>query len=82
MKEREPGKIQCKWAVKKTYFYVAEMRVLRRMSGPTKLDRIRNERIRGIAKVGEISKKVQESSLKLYGYVLRREEYYVDKRVM
>ena len=27
------------------------------MSGVTKLDRIRNEIIRGIAKVGEISKK-------------------------
>ena len=34
------------------------------MSGVTKLDRIRNERIRGIAKEGEISKKVQETSLK------------------
>ena len=50
------------------------------MSGVTKLDRIRNERIRVIAKVGEITKKVQESSLKLY--VLRREEYYVGKIVM
>ena len=28
------------------------------MSGVIKLDRIRNERIRGIAKVGEISKKM------------------------
>ena len=40
------------------------MRVLRWMSGVTKPDRIRNERISGIAKVGEISKKVQETSLK------------------
>ena len=30
------------------------------MSGVTKLDRIRNERIRGIAKVGEISKKCMQ----------------------
>ena len=52
------------------------------MSGVTKLDRIRNERIRVIAKVGVISKKVQESSLKLYGHVLRIEEYYVGKIVM
>ena len=37
------------------------MRVLRWMSGVTKLDRIRNKRISGIAKVGEISKKVQET---------------------
>ena len=61
---------------------VAEMRMLRWMSGVTKIDRIRNERIRGTAKVGEISMKVQESRLKWYGHVLRREEEYVGKRVM
>ena len=33
-------------------------------------------------KVGEISKKVQESRLKWYGHVLRREDEYVGKRVM
>ena len=50
------------------------------MSGVTKLDRIRNERIRVISKVGY--KKVQESSLKWDGHVFRREEEYVDKRVV
>ena len=45
---------------------------LRWMSGVTKLNIIRNERIRGTTKVGEISKKVQESRLKWYGHVLRR----------
>ena len=52
------------------------------MSGATKLDRIRNERIRGTTKVGEISKKVQESRLKWYGQILRREDEYIGKRVM
>ena len=52
------------------------------MSGVTKLDRIRNERIRGTTNVGEISKKVQESRLKWYGHVLRREDKYVGKRVV
>ena len=43
------------------------------MSGVTKLDKIRNERIRGTTKVGEISnKKVQERRLKWYGHVMRR----------
>ena len=73
------------WAVKKAQekkLDVAEMRMLRWMSGVTKLDRIRNDRIRGTTKVGEISKKVQESRLKWYGHVLRREEEYVGKRVM
>ena len=73
------------WAMKKAQekkLYVAEMRMLRWMSGVTKLDRIWNERIRGTTKVGEISKKVQESRLKLYGHVLRREDECVGKRVM
>ena len=53
---------------------VAEMRMLRWMCGATKLDEINNERIRGTTKVEEISNKVQESRLKWYGHVLRREE--------
>ena len=32
--------------------------------------------------MGEISKKVQESRLKWYGHVSRREEEYVGKRVL
>ena len=40
---------------------------------------IRNEIIRGTSTVGEISKKVQESRLKCYGHVLRREDAYVGK---
>ena len=32
--------------------------------------------------MGEISKKVKESSLKWYGHILRTEEEYMDKRVM
>ena len=51
-------------AVKKSQ-YVAEMRVLRWMSGVTKVDRIGDERIIVITKVGEIAKKVQETSLKV-----------------
>ena len=73
------------WVVKKAQerkLDVAEMMMLRWMSGGTKLDRIRNERIRGTTKVGEISKKVQESRLKWYGHVVRREDEYVGKRVV
>ena len=73
------------WAVKKAQeneLDVAEIRMLRWMSGVTKLDRIRNERIRGTTKVGEISKKVPESRLKWCGHVLRRKDEYVGKRVM
>ena len=55
---------------------VAEMRMLRWMSGVTKLDIIRYEGIRGTTNVGEISKQVQESRLKWYGHVLRRKDEY------
>ena len=51
------------WAVKKAQekkLDVAEMRMLRWKSGVTKLDRIRNERIRRTTKVGEISKKCRK----------------------
>ena len=58
------------------------MRMLRWMCGVTKLDKIRNERIRGTTKVGEITKKVQERRLKWYGHVMRREEHYVGRRAM
>ena len=56
--------------------------MLRWMSGVTKLDKIRNEKIRGTTKVGEISNNVQESRLAWYGHVLRREDEYVGKSVM
>ena len=58
------------------------MRMLRWMFGVTKLDKIRNERIRGTTKVGGITKKVQERRLKWYGHVTRREEHYVGRRAM
>ena len=54
--------------------------MLRWMCGVTKLDEIRNERIRGTTKVWEIAKKVQERRLKWY--VIRREEHYVGRRMM
>ena len=62
--------------------YVAEMRMLKRMSGVTKLDIIRNERISGTTKVGEISKKVQESRLKCTGMHGDEKKNNVGKRVM
>ena len=54
------------WALKKAQekkSEVAEMRMLRWMCGVTKMDNIRNERIRGTTKVGEITQKVQERRL-------------------
>ena len=73
------------WALKKAQekkLEVAEIRMLRCMCRVTKLDNIRNERIRGTTKVGKITKKVQERRLKWCGHVMRREEHYVGGRAM
>ena len=72
------------WPVKKVQekkLDVAEMKMLRWMCGVTKMDRIRNERIRGTTKVVEVSKKAQERRLMWYGHVVRREENHVLRRV-
>ena len=61
---------------------VAEMKMLRWVCGVTRLDKIRNEKIRGSTKVGEISKKAQERRMRWYGHVMIRDEEYVGKRVM
>ena len=59
------------------------MKMLRWMCSVTRLDKIRNEKIRGSPKVGEISRKVQEHRMQWYGHVvMRRDEEYVGKRVM
>ena len=48
----------------------------------TNLDKIRNERIMGTTKIGEISKNVQERKLKWYGHVMRREELRIGRRAL
>ena len=68
--------------MKKAREEVAELKMLRWMCGVTRLDKIRNEKIRGSTKVGEISKKVQERRMRWYRHVMRRDEEYVGKRVM
>ena len=61
---------------------VAEMRMLRWMSGVTRENRIRNEYIRGSTKMVEISKKVQEGRLRWYGHLLRKEDDHVGRSKM
>ena len=58
------------------------MRMLPWMCGVTKLDKIRNERIIGTSKVGEIAKDVQERRVKWYRHEMRREKHYVGRRAM
>ena len=68
------------WALKKAdekKSEVAKMRMLRWMCGVAKVDKIRNERIRGTTKVGEITKKVQDRRFKWYEHVMRKMEHYI-----
>ncbi|KAK3510925.1 hypothetical protein QTP70_027101 [Hemibagrus guttatus] len=52
---------------------VAELKMLRLSLGVTRLDRIRNEYIRGTAHVGRLGDKVREARLRWFGHVQRRE---------
>ncbi|KAK3547424.1 hypothetical protein QTP86_020881 [Hemibagrus guttatus] len=52
---------------------IAELKMLRFSLGVTRLDRIRNEYIRGTAHVGRLGDKVREARLRWFGHVQRRE---------
>ena len=62
------------------------MRIFRFMCGVTnnelQISKVSSERIRGMTKVCEVSKKVQESWLRWFGRVKRRGEECIGKRVM
>ncbi|KAK3525514.1 hypothetical protein QTP86_033482 [Hemibagrus guttatus] len=57
---------------------VAELKMLRFSLGVTRLDRIRNEYIRGTAHVGRLGDKVREARLRWFGHVQRREKGHGD----
>jgi len=63
------------WALNESYaskVRVAEMRMLRWMSGHTKLDKVCNESIREKAEVVPIEDKLREERLRWFGHVKRR----------
>ncbi|KAK3553456.1 hypothetical protein QTP70_003499 [Hemibagrus guttatus] len=61
---------------------VAELKMLRFSLGVTRLDRIRNEYIRGTAHVGRLGDKVREARLRWFGNVQRRESEYIGRRML
>ena len=61
---------------------VAEMKMLKFVMGVTRKDKIRNEYIRGTAKVEQLGMKMREGRLRWYGHVMRRYQEYVGRRVM
>ncbi|KAK3552031.1 hypothetical protein QTP70_031579 [Hemibagrus guttatus] len=60
---------------------VAELRMVRFSLGVTRLNRIRNEYIRGTAHVGRLGDKVREARLRWFGHVQRRESEYIGRRM-
>ena len=60
---------------------VAEMKMLQFSIGKTRLDRIRNEKVRKELGVAEMRRKLREARLRWFGHVLRRDEEYVGQRV-
>ena len=69
--ERQMGKME-----------VAELKMVRWALGVTRKDKIRNEYVRGTAKIAKLGEKLQNVRLRWYGHVKRREEDYVGKRMM
>ncbi|XP_039748082.1 uncharacterized protein LOC120625171 [Pararge aegeria] len=73
------------WGMRKSdeqKIHVTEMKMLRWAGGITRLDKIRNEFIRGSFKVAEVQHKMQESRLRWYGHVMRRDKSHMTQRVM
>ncbi|KAK3563090.1 hypothetical protein QTP86_016327, partial [Hemibagrus guttatus] len=61
---------------------VAELKMLRFSLGVTRLDRIRNEYIRGTAHVERLGDKVREARLRWFGHVQRRDSEYIGRRML
>ena len=61
---------------------VAEIKVLRFVMGVTRKDKIRNEYIRSTVKIERLGMKMREGRLRWYGYVMRRDQEYVGKKMM
>ena len=60
---------------------VAKLKMLR-FSLVTRMDKIRNEYIRGTAQVGRFGEKTREARLRWYGHVLRKDNGYIGRRVL
>ncbi|PZC75290.1 hypothetical protein B5X24_HaOG206492 [Helicoverpa armigera] len=58
------------------------MRMLRWMCGVTRMDKVRNEYIRGSLKVAPVTEKMRGQRLSWYGHVMRRCERPATKSVL
>ena len=61
---------------------VAELKMLRFSLGVTRMDKIRNEYSRETAQVGRFGEKTREARLSWYGYVRRKDDGYIGRRML
>ena len=72
-----------KSVVRPTMLYgMKTVAVTERQVGMTRKDKIRNEYVRGTAKIAKLGDKLRNARLRWYGHVKRREEDYEGKRMM
>ena len=65
-----------------TEMEVAELKMLRFSLGVTRMDKIRNEYIRGTAQVGKFGEKTREARLRWYGHIRRKDDGYIGRRML
>ena len=61
---------------------VAELKMLRFVLGVTRMDKIRNEYIRGTVHVGRFGEKTREARLVWYGDLRRKDDGYIGRRML
>ena len=61
---------------------VAKMNMVRFAMCVTRRDKIRNEYIKGTVKLERLGMKMREDRLRWYGYVMRRDQEYVGRKMM
>ena len=73
------------WALRKQevqLLHTTKMKMLRWSQGKTRTDRIKNETIRGNAKVTPINSVLTQTRLSWYGHVMRRDETHITKSTL
>ena len=61
---------------------VAELKMLRFSLGVTRMDKTRNENIRGTAQVGKFGEKTREARLRWYGHLRGKDDGYIGRRML
>ena len=61
---------------------VAELKMLRFPLGVTRMNKTRNEYIRGTAQVGRFGEKTREARLRWYCHVRRKDDGYIGRRIL